>query len=62
MREIINKIIIAKDGFPLEQFTGRPITNFFRRLLHSSHKVCKDCWYNRQVMKNPKDVTSNTIP
>ena len=52
MKEKINKIIIAKDGWPLEQFIGRPITNFFRRLLHSDHLECRDCWNSRQAVKN----------
>ena len=52
MKEKIKKIIIAKDGFPLEQITGKPITNFFRRLLLGSHKECKDCWNSKQAKKS----------
>jgi hypothetical protein len=48
MKEQIKKIIIAKDDFPLEQFIGRPITNFFRRLLHGHHKECKNCYQIRK--------------
>jgi hypothetical protein len=36
-------VIIAKDGWPLEQFKGRPIKNFFRRLFLGSHKQCRAC-------------------
>ena len=44
MKEHIEKIIIAKDGFPLELFKGRPITNFLRRILHADYKVCRECY------------------
>ena len=53
MREKINKIVIAKDGWPLEQIIGHPITNFFRRLFLASHKECRDCWEHKQARKNP---------
>lgn len=53
------KIRMAKDGFPLELIDGRPITNFFRKLLLTSHWECKTCWYNREAQKNP--TTSITI-
>jgi len=55
MKEKINKIIIAKDGFPLELFKNRPITNFIRRLLHSSHKECRDCYLQKQARKNTNE-------
>lgn len=58
MKEQIKKLLIAKDGWPLEEFEGRPITNFLRKLLHGSHYVCRDCWYSRQAQKNPS-ATSN---
>lgn len=57
MKNKIKTIVIAKDGFPLEQITGRPITNFFRRLLLSSHKECWECYIHKATMKNP----SNTL-
>lgn len=44
MKDHIAKIIIAKDGWPLEQIKGRPITNFFRRLFLGRYKVCEMCW------------------
>ena len=53
MKYKLDTIIIAKDGFPLEQIINRPITNFFRRLVLSSHKECKNCWQNRQIKYNP---------
>lgn len=49
------RIIIAKDDFPLEQIKGRPITNFFRRLLLSSHKECKTCYEKRKGIKVNED-------
>lgn len=58
MREKINKIIIATDGWPLEQIIGRPITNFFRRLLYGHHLECRDCWQSKTAMKNP---SSNNV-
>jgi hypothetical protein len=51
MRNKIRKVIIAKDGFPLEQIIGRPITNFFRRLLLSSHIECKSCYEIKNNIK-----------
>lgn len=44
-------IIIAKDGFPLEQIEGKPVTNFFRRLFLASHKECHECYERRTGMK-----------
>ena len=38
----IKTIIIAKDGFPLEQIEGHPFINFFRRLFLTSHKECAE--------------------
>ena len=54
MKQRIHKIIIAKDGFPLEQIINKPVTNFFRRLLLSSHLECRDCYNSKQAMKVPK--------
>lgn len=51
MKEKITKIIIAKDGFPLEQIINRPVINFIRRLLHSSHKECRDCYLSKTAVK-----------
>jgi len=48
---MVEKIIIAKDGFPLEQIKGRPITNFFRRLFLTSHKEIKIDYEKRTGMK-----------
>ena len=45
-------IIIAKDGFPLEQIINRPITNFFRRLFLSSHRVCRKCYETKNNEKS----------
>ena len=63
MKEKIEKIIIANDGFPLEQIEGIPITNFFRRLLLSSHKECRNCWYSKQAKKtsNNNCVTTKKL-
>jgi hypothetical protein len=43
MRYKGNFIIIAKDGWPLEQFENSPVRNFFRRLFLASHKECRAC-------------------
>lgn len=48
-------LIVAKDDFPLEQIINRPVTNFFRRLLLSSHKECHKCYEERNGIK----VTTN---
>lgn len=52
MKDKTNKIIIAKDGWPLEQIENRPILNFFRRLFLSSHKECRDCWNSKLAEKS----------
>jgi hypothetical protein len=57
MENKIKQIIIAKDGYPLEQIIGKPITNFFRRLFLSDHIECRDC-YERRISK--KEIKSNT--
>lgn len=61
MKETINKIIITKDGWPLEQIKGRPITNFFRRLFLSSHKECYDCWMRKRAAKNPTPKVQDQV-
>ncbi len=50
--EKINKIIIAKDGFPLETFENSPITNWFRKLFLASHLECKDCYQSSRNKEN----------
>ena len=55
MKDHIAKIIIAKDGWPLEQFKGCPITNFFRRLLYGRYKVCEICWRNQEARQANKN-------
>lgn len=52
MRQKINKIIIAKDGFPLETYQNSPFLNFLRKLLLSSHEECRDCYESRQAQKS----------
>jgi len=52
IKDHIAKIIIAKDGFPLEEIEGRPITNFFRRLLYGRYEVCEMCWRQIEKTKN----------
>ena len=54
--EHIHKLIIARDGWPLEQIKGRPITNFFRRLFLSDYVVCRDCWYAAQEAKTKQKL------
>ena len=44
-------IEIAKDGWPLETFKGRPVTNFIRRVLHGDHKECRQCYEARKGIK-----------
>lgn len=52
MRITSKLIIIARDGWPLEQIDNSPIKNFFRRLLFGHHKECSACWYakRRQIL------------
>lgn len=44
-------LLIGKDDFPLEKIIGKPITNFFRRLLHGSHYECHKCYEERKRIK-----------
>jgi len=53
MKSTIKKLRIAKDGYPVEEIEGRPVVNFFRRLLYTDHIECRDCWYGKQAQKNP---------
>lgn len=48
---MINKIAIAKDGFPLEYIENCPITNIIRYMLYFSHYECRDCYNSRIVKK-----------
>ena len=48
MKDHISKIIITPNGWPLEQFKDKPITNFFRRFLYGKYKVCEECWKRRE--------------
>lgn len=58
-KKTIKKILIAKDGFPLEYIKGRYIVNFLRRILHSSHYECRECYTNRTAVKRSGAVRSN---
>jgi hypothetical protein len=40
-------LIIASDGYPLEQFIGRPVINFLRRILHGDHIECHEGYEER---------------
>ncbi len=51
MEEKIDKIIIATDGFPLEEIKGKPFVNFIRRWLHGDHKECRECYQHKTSMK-----------
>lgn len=57
MKTKINKICIAKDGFPLETFKGRWFVNLIRKILHGSHYECKECYQNKTAMK-VNDITN----
>ena len=46
-------IIIAKDGWPLEQIENRPVINFFRRLFLGSHRECERCYLNQRIVADP---------
>ena len=59
MKTKITKILIAKDGWPLEQFVNKPIINFIRKIIHGDHYECRDCWYGKQATKNT--YASNTV-
>jgi len=62
MKKKINYLIIASDGWPLEQIKGHPIINFFRRLIHGRYKVCRDCWYSNQSKKNVGTIGLDLSP
>lgn len=51
MKNKIKKILIAKDGFPLERFKGRHIINLIRKILYGSYYECKQCYENRTGIK-----------
>ena len=61
MRQAINIMIIAKDGWPLEQIIGRPIINFIRRWRFASHEVCGECWHRNQERKTMSAQTQTDI-
>lgn len=48
----VTTILIAKDGWPVEEIEGRPIINLLRRLIHGSHRECLECWRRKQVKVN----------
>lgn len=54
------KIAIAKDGWPVEFIEGKPVINFLRRMIHTHHYECRNCWYNNQAMKAPGSAVSNS--
>jgi len=37
-------MLADKYGFPVELIKGRPVTNFFRRLIHTRKIVCRRCF------------------
>ena len=60
MKIKITRLLITKDGWPLEEIEGKPITNFIRRFIHGDHYECRDCWYSRRAAKNTK-VNNNVF-
>ena len=47
-------IIVASDGYPLEQIIGKwyfPLINFIRRRLHGKYKQCKVCYEKESGVK-----------
>lgn len=44
-------LVIAKDDFPLETFTGRPIINFIRYVLYADHVECHEEYEHRKGIK-----------
>lgn len=43
-----NKLLfIAKDGWPIEKFSGRPITTFLRRLIHTRKITTYGNWLRK---------------
>jgi hypothetical protein len=58
MKKHYRLISIGKDGWPVEFIEGRPITNFIRRLIHTDHYECKDCWYEKQQKQIPTQTGS----
>jgi len=65
MKTKINTIIIAKDGWPLEQFMGNSLrikfTNFLRRLLHSDHIECRDCYERKSMAERVDSAVCNQM-
>ena len=53
----MNKIVIAKDGYPVELIENRPITNFFRKLIHGRVRMDKDKY--EHIEKQRAKVRSN---
>jgi hypothetical protein len=51
MKKKLQLVTIAKDDFPLELIEGRPLMNFLRKLLHTSHVECKECYERRKGIK-----------
>ena len=54
----MKKILIGKDGFPVELVMNRPVLNFFRKIIHGKHYECKECYDNKQSCKNTNTVTT----
>ena len=44
-------IVIDRDGWPLEQFKNRPVSNFLRRLIHGDHRECRECYRCRTSVR-----------
>ena len=65
MKKKINTIIIAKDGWPLEQFIGNSLrtkfTNFLRRLLLTDHIECRDCYERKSMAERVDNAVSQQI-
>ena len=57
----IQRLAIDKMGWPVEFFEGKPIVNFLRRLIHTDHYECRECWYSRQAMKRSDSVGEKSV-
>ena len=56
METKIKTIHIGKDGWPVEQFSNKgirySIINFLRRIIHTDHIECRECWRQRESKKS----------
>lgn len=57
MKTHVEKLLIGKDGWPVEFIKGKSFVNFLRRIIHGRYYVCRNCWFDEQAKRPAQNDT-----